>query len=469
MELKEFFRRKPVELILGEETGTKELSLRRRLGAFDLVAMGIGAIIGTGIFVLTGVAAAGYAGPGAVLSFVLAGVASGLAALVYAELASTVPVAGSAYVYSYAGLGEIIAWVIGWDLILEYSVAAGAVSIGWSGYLVNLLQAAGIRLPARITAPPALGGLVNLPAVLVIALIAVVLILGTKKSSIVNGIIVLVKLAAIALFILVGALRLDPGLWSPFLPFGLRGVINGAAIVFFAYIGFDAVATAAEEVRDPGRDLPLGILGSLGISSLLYATVALVLTGLVSYRLLNVPSPLGFALLQAGLPWAASVISVGALTGLGSVILVSIFAQSRVFFAMARDGLLPFKMAALHKRYQTPYQIIAITALLVALVGGFLPIGLVAELANIGTLAAFILVSAGVIILRYKQPGLKRPFRVPLFPFLPLVSAFLSLYLMLHLPRTTWIRFALWLALGILVYLFYGARHSRLRRKHARG
>lgn len=465
MDIRSYFRRKPVERILHEETGTREHSLKRRLGAFDLVAMGIGAIIGTGIFVLTGVAAANYAGPGAVLSFVLAGVASGLAALVYAELASTVPVAGSAYVYSYAGLGEIMAWIIGWDLILEYTVAAGAVSIGWSGYLVNLLQAAGVTLPASITAPPAAGGIINLPAVLIVVLIAVVLILGTKKSSIFNGIIVLVKLAAIALFVLVGATRLNPALWSPFLPFGFTGVVNGAAIVFFAYIGFDAVATAAEEVRNPGRDLPLGILGSLGISGLLYAVVALVLTGLVSYRLLNVPSPLSFALLQIGLPWAASAISVGALTGLSSVILVSIFGQSRVFFAMARDGLLPFKLARLHQRFKTPYLIIAVTAVMVSLIGGFLPIGIVAELANIGTLAAFVMVSIGVIILRYKQPALERPFRVPLFPFLPIISALLSLYLIAHLPRTTWIRFAIWLGLGIAIYFSYSTRHSRLMRE----
>ncbi|MEW5783852.1 MAG: amino acid permease [Bacillota bacterium] len=460
-----YFRRKPVDRILYEETGTQERSLKRRLGAVDLVSMGIGAIIGTGIFVLTGVAAANYAGPGAVLSFVLAGAAAALAALVYAELASTVPVAGSAYVYSYAGLGEIIAWIIGWDLILEYTVAAGAVAIGWSGYFVNLLQAIGIFLPRALTAPPALGGVINLPAVLIVVLVSIVLVLGTKRSALVNSIIVLIKLAAVVLFIVVGATRIDPGLWSPFLPFGLPGVVNGAAIVFFAYIGFDAVSTAAEEVRNPGRDLPLGILGSLAVSSLLYTVVALVLTGMVSYRLLNVPSPLSFALLSTGLPWVASIISVGALTGLSSVILVSIFGQSRVFFAMSRDGLLPFKLARLHHRFNTPYLIIIVTAVLVSLIGGLLPLNLVAELANIGTLAAFIVVSIGVIILRIKQPDLKRPFRVPLFPYLPLASAALSFYLILHLPVITLVRFSIWLILGAVFYFFYSIRHSRLAKQ----
>lgn len=457
-----FFRRKSIDQILYHETGSKKLSLKRRLGTFDLVTMGIGAIIGTGIFVLTGVAAARYAGPGAALSFVLAGIASALAALVYAELASTVPVAGSAYVYSYAGLGEIVAWIIGWDLILEYIVAAGAVSIGWSGYLVNLLEAAGIKLPVSITAPPSQGGVCNLPAVGIVSLIATVLVLGTRRSALVNNIIVIIKLSVIVLFIVVGSLRLNPDLWVPFLPFGFRGVIRGAAIVFFAYIGFDAVSTAAEEVRNPGRDLPVGVLGSLAVSSALYILVALVLTGIVSFRFLDVPSPLSFALLQLGLSWVSGIISVGALAGLSSVILVSIFGQSRVFFAMARDGLLPFGLARLHPRFKSPYLIIIITSAMVAVIGGFLPLGVVAELANIGTLAAFFIVSIGVIVLRYKQPHLSRPFKLPLFPLLPVLSATVSLYLMLQLPRITWLRFASWLLLGIIVYLLYSFRSSRL-------
>lgn len=465
MNVHSFFRRKTIEQILFEETGSKKISLKRRLRSFDLVTMGIGAIIGTGIFVLTGVASARYAGPGSVLSFILAGVASAMAALVYAELASTVPVAGSAYVYSYASLGEIIAWIIGWDLILEYTVAAGAVSIGWSGYLVNLVQAAGIDLPVILTAPPSQGGIVNLPAVIIVGIIAVILVLGTRNSAFVNNIIVLIKLGVIVLFILVGALKINPDLWVPFLPFGFQGVITGAAIVFFAYIGFDAVSTAAEEVQNPGSDLPRGILGSLIVSSILYVMVALILTGLVSYRFLDVPSPLSFAMLKIGFPWVSGIISVGALTGLSSVILVSIFGQSRIFFAMARDGLLPFKFSRLHSRFQSPYIIIILTALMVALIGGFLPLGIVAELANIGTLTAFIMVSVGIIILRYKQPELVRPFKVPFFPVLPVLSALISLYLALHLPRITWIRFISWLVAGIIIYFLYSFRSSRLAKR----
>jgi APA family basic amino acid/polyamine antiporter len=462
MRADDFLRRKPVDRIFQEEKASRDRGLRRRLGALDLTTMGIGAIIGTGIFVLTGVTAARFAGPAAVISFLLAGIAAALAALVYAELAAMVPVAGSAYVYSYASLGEFVAWIVGWDLILEYTVAAAAVAIGWSGYLVNLLESAGVTLPAALTAPPAMGGVVNLPALVVVGLVAGVLILGTRESAIANNVIVLVKLGAILLFLFVGALRLDPGLWVPFAPFGIQGVVTGAAIVFFAYIGFDAISTAAEEVKNPGRDLPLGILGSLAVSSILYVMVALTLTGLVSYRFLNVASPLSFALLQVGAPWASAAISVGALVGLSSVILVNIFGQSRVFFAMSRDGLLPPCFVRLHPRYGTPHVIILLTASLVALIGGLLPVGLVAELANIGTLGAFVLVSVGVIVLRYTHPELPRPFRVPLFPAVPILSGATSIYLMLNLPAHTWVRFLAWLTVGLIVYVVYGYRRSRL-------
>lgn len=427
--------------------------------------MGIGAIIGTGIFVLTGVAAARFAGPAAVLSFLLAGAASALAALVYTELAAMVPVAGSAYVYSYASLGEFVAWIIGWDLILEYTVAAGAVSIGWSGYLVNLVDAAGLSLPPSLTSPPALGGVINLPAILVVAAVGGVLVLGTRQTAVLNNIVVLVKISAILIFILVGALRINPHFWVPFAPYGVGGIIRGASIVFFAYIGFDAISTAAEEVKEPGRDLPLGILSSLLVSSSLYILVVLVLTGIVSYRLLNVPSPLSFALLEVGLPWVSAAISVGALVGLTSVVLVDIFGQSRVFFAMARDGLLPQRFTRLHPRHRTPHLIILLTTALVALIAGFLPVALVAELANIGTLGAFVLVSIGVIVLRYTHPELPRPFKVPLFPAVPVLSACVSLYLMLNLPQRTWVRFIAWLVVGIIVYLAYGQRQSHLARK----
>lgn len=454
-------RTKPVHLLI-KQSKREDRSLRRHLGALDLTTLGIGAIIGTGIFVLTGVAAARHAGPGVVLSFLLAGVASTFAALVYAELAAMVPVAGSAYTYSYAALGELLAWIIGWDLILEYSVAAGAVSIGWSGYLVDFARAAGLALPTWAVAPPAQGGVINLPAVLVVLAIAALLIGGTRQSASFNSIVVAIKIFVVLLFLAVGATHVRPALWRPFLPFGLDGVTAGAAIIFFAYIGFDAVSTAAEEVRQPARDLPIGIIASLAISSVLYIAVSGVLTGMVDYRRLDTASPLAFALLEVGARTASGFIAVGGLAGLTSVLLVQIFGQSRVFFAMARDGLLPPVFARVHSRWRTPFIITGLTALGVAAVGGFLPIGVVAELANIGTLTAFVLVSIGVMVLRYTAPDLKRPFRTPLFPLIPVLSILSSIYLMLNLPSLTWIRFAVWLGIGLLIYFLYGYRHSTL-------
>lgn len=452
------FRVKSLDEIMAEH---ERRGLRRRLGPFDLVFLGVGAIIGTGIFVLTGVAASRFAGPGVIISFVLAGAASALAALVYAELASMVPVAGSAYTYAYAGLGELVAWVIGWDLILEYIVAAGAVAIGWSGYLASFLEAAGLSVPAWMSAPPGNGGVVNLLALPVVLFVAAFLTWGTRLSATANNVVVLVKLAAVVAFLVVGARRVDPSLWFPMFPYGLGGVITGASIVFFAYIGFDAVSTAAEEVTNPRRDLPRGILGSLAVSASLYVGVAAVLTGLVSWRELDVPSPLAFALARHGLPWASAVISLGAIAGLTSVIIVNMFGQTRVFFAMARDGLLPRWFSRLHPRYHTPAVATWFTAAAVFAIAGFLPIGLVAELANIGTLAAFVLVSLGVIVLRRVRPDQPRPFRVPLFPWTPLAAMASSLYLMANLPRTTWLRFIVWLAAGLLVYFLYGRHASR--------
>lgn len=453
-----------MEAVLAEE---QREGLRRRLGPLDLVFLGVGAIIGTGIFVLTGVAAARYAGPGVVLSFVLAGVASALAALVYAELASMVPVAGSAYTYSYASLGEVVAWIIGWDLILEYTVAAGAVAIGWAGYLASLLQAAGLAVPQWLAAPPGAGGFINLLALPVVLAVAAFLTYGTRESATANTAVVLVKLAVIGVFLFLGLKRIDPGLWRPLLPYGVGGVMTGASIVFFAYIGFDAVSTAAEEVKNPRRDLPRGILGALALSTALYVAVAAVLTGLVSYRELNVPSPLAYALVRHGLPWASALVSVGALAGLTSVILVDIFGQTRVFFAMARDGLLPHWLARLHPRYRTPALTTWLTAAAVFGIAAFLPIGFVAEMANIGTLAAFVLVSLGVIILRQLKPDQPRPFKVPFYPWTPLLSLVFSLYLMLNLPALTWVRFAVWLVVGLIIYLAYGHRASRLAEQRA--
>lgn len=451
--------RKSAEATL-KDGAYKKTKLKRNLGAVDLTALGIGAIIGTGIFVLTGVAAARYAGPAVVLSFIVSGIASGLAALSYAELASMVPVAGSAYTYSYVALGEIIAWIIGWDLILEYAVSAGAVAIGWSGYFTDLLKAIGIVLPRWATSSPLMGGVINLPAGLITAIITSLLVFSTRESSHANKFIVAIKLLAVLLFIGIGAFHVKPSNWVPFAPNGWSGIMTGSAIVFFAYIGFDAVSTAAEEVRNPQRDLPTGIIASLGISTILYIIVAGLLTGMVSFKRLDTPAPVAFALLEVGVPWGAAAISVGALAGLTSVLLVTIFAQSRIFFAMSRDGLLPHVFSRVHAKFGTPYIITIVTGTVVALIGMVLPIGMVAELANIGTLTAFILVSIGIMILRKTQPNLRRPFKTPLVPFTPILTIVFCAYLIVSLPRVTWIRFVVWLATGFMVYFFYGRHRS---------
>ncbi|HEX6988845.1 MAG TPA: amino acid permease [Bacillota bacterium] len=443
------------------DRSTKHGDLRRSLGWLDLTGLGIGAIIGTGIFVLTGVVAATRAGPAVVISFALSGLAAGLTALVYAELAAMVPVSGSAYTYAYAALGEIFAWVIGWDLILEYIVAASAVAIGWAGYAVDLLASLGITLPQAWTAPPALGGIINIPALAIVAMITGLLNLGTRESASVNRTIVAVKLAVILLFIAVGASRVRAANWTPFLPFGWNGVLGGAAIIFFAYIGFDAVSTAAEEVKRPQRDLPLGILLALGISTILYLVTSLVLTGMVPYTELNTPSPIAHALLLRGARWATAFVSVGALAGLTSVLLVQIYGQTRIFFTMARDGLFPAGLARLSARSQTPTFLTMLTGGVIALLAGLTPIAVVAELANIGTLAAFVIVSIGVIVLRRTAPQRPRPFRAPGMPWTALAAAGASLYLMSRLPTLTWIRFAVWLGLGLTIYALYGYRHSR--------
>lgn len=453
---------KPVEDLVREARagGTR---LKRSLGSLDLTALGVGAIIGTGIFVLTGVAAARYAGPAVLLSFVIAGLASAFAALVYAELASMVPVAGSAYTYSYAALGELIAWIIGWDLVLEYTVAAGAVAIGWSSYVVDLLKSLALTLPRWATAPPAEGGIINLPGVVIVAFLTSLLVAGTRESASFNRIIVLIKVAVVLLFLAVGIPRVQPVNWIPFIPFGWGGIMRGAAIVFFAYIGFDAVSTAAEEVRNPQRDLPIGILASLAIATLLYMAVSATLTGMVPYPRLATASPVATALIMVGQRAVAAVVSAGAITGLTSVILVNIFGQSRVFFAMSRDGLLPPFFSLVHPRFKSPYLITIMTGVAVAAIAAFLPIGMVAELANIGTLAAFVLVSLGVLVLRYRAPHLPRPFKVPFVPVTPFLAIAFSTYLAASLPRLTWIRFSIWLGLGLVIYFAYSRHHSKLR------
>lgn len=456
------WRVKPMDTIL-KESDQPEHGLKRTLGPISITAMGVGAIVGTGIFVLTGVAAARYAGPGLILSFVVAGIVSGLAAICYAEFASSVPIAGSAYTYSYATLGELIAWIIGWDLILEYAVGAAAVSIGWSGYFTDLLKAIGIVLPVSLTASPFAGGIINLPAFLIILLITVLLVLGTSESSRVNNVIVTIKILVILFFIVIGVGHVNPANWHPFLPFGVAGIFNGASIIFFAYIGFDQISTSAEEARNPARDLPLGIILSLLVCTVLYIVVTAVLTGIISYTKLNVASPVSYALIASGLKVAGSIIAIGAICGLTTVLLVLLYGQSRIFFSMARDGLLPGLFSRIHPRFRTPYLSSIIVGIVVALVAGLTPIDVVAELTNIGTLAAFVLVAIGVLILRRTQPNLRRVFRVPLVPYIPILSVIASFVLIVSLPWVTILRFIIWLIIGLLVYYLYGRYHSRLR------
>jgi len=455
-------RTKPIEASLKEASEEGDKSLGRNMTALDLTALGVGAIIGTGIFVLTGVAAAKYAGPALIISFVISAIVAALAALSYAELASMVPVAGSAYAYTYTSIGEIIAWIIGWNLVLEYLVAAGAVAVGWSAYFTDLLKSIGISIPEKISSSPFQGGLFNLPAVLITLIVTFIAILGTKSSAKVTKVVVAVKLAVVLLFIAIGIFRIKPSNWIPFTPFGFPGIMHGAAIVFFAYIGFDAVSTAAEEVRNPGRDLPKGIIYSLLISTILYILVAGILTGMMKYSALDTPSPISEALLSAGINWASAFISIGAIAGLTSVLLAMIFAQSRIFFAMSRDGLLPSIFTIVHAKFGTPWLDTVIVGSAVSIIAAFFPVDLIAQMANIGTLSALAIVSAGVIILRKKRPDMKRPFKMPWVPVLPGLSVISCIYLMFNLPKITWLRFIVWIAIGLYVYYGYGFSHSRL-------
>lgn len=464
----EVFRRKPVESVISQRLANRR-GLIPTLNAWDLTALGVGAIIGTGIFVLTGVAAANYAGPGVIFSFILAGAVSGLAAIMYTELAAALPVAGSVYTFTYVTMGEIVAWLVGWNLILEYMVAAGAVAIGWSSYVADLLRSLGIYFPPALSSSPLEGGIINAPAIFITLAVTALIIAGTQQSAIVNKIVVTAKLAAIILFLVIGVRHVNAANWSPLLPFGITGVFQGAAIVFFAYIGFDAVATASEEVKNPRRDLPVGIIMSLLISTVLYVGVAVTLTGIVSYTQLNTASPVATALLRVGLPWASALVSVGALAGLTSVLLVAMYGQSRIFFAMARDNLLPPIFDWLHPRLRTPVWDSLIIGVTVAVIGGLLPIRLVAELANIGTLSAFMAASAAVIILRRLSPGLDRPFRVPWMPVIPVITIISAAYLAVNLPLLTWIRFVIWMIIGIVVYFGYGYRRSALAGKETGG
>ncbi|WP_322922230.1 amino acid permease [Paenibacillus campi] len=452
------FRRKPI--------APAEGNLKRVLGPIDLTTLGVGAIIGTGIFVLTGVAAAKYAGPGLVLSFLLAGLVCAFAALCYSEFASSVPASGSAYTYSYTTFGEIIAWILGWDLILEYGFASAAVASGWSGYFQSLISGFGIHLPTALTSAfnPAKGTYFDVIASAITLIIAFLLTRGIKEATRANGVMVAIKLLVVLIFIAVGVFYVQPSNWTPFLPFGWGGVTAGAATVFFAYIGFDAVSTAAEEVKRPQRDLPIGIIASLAICTVLYIIVSLILTGIVPYHMLNVSDPVAYALQYIQMNGLAALISLGAITGITTVLLVMMYGQSRLLYSMSRDGLLSPVFSKISGKSKTPATGTWVASIIIAFFAGFIPLGSLAELTNIGTLFAFTVVSIGVIVLRRTQPDLKRGFRVPFVPVLPILSALGCVYLMLQLQALTWITFFIWLAIGLVIYFAYGRRHSLLGR-----
>ncbi|MET9241968.1 amino acid permease [Nonomuraea sp. NPDC003709] len=479
----DIFRTKSVEQSI-RDTEDPEHQLRKRLTATDLTVFGIGVIVGTGIFVLTGQVAKEVAGPAVALSFVVAGIVCGLAALCYAEFASTIPVAGSAYTFAFATLGEFPAWVIGWDLTLELALAAAVVAVGWSGYFASMLASIGIHLPASIAGE---NPVVNVPAILIVLLLTVILVIGIKVSSRVNLILVITKITVVLLVIVAGLFFVKGANYTPFIPeavstprveglkapliqvlfgvtpvaFGVLGVFSAAAIVFFAFIGFDIVATAAEETIHPQRDVPRGILGSLAICTALYVAVSLVVVGMQRYDRLSTSAPLSDAFTSVGYGWLATIISVGAIAGLTTVVLVLLLGQTRVLFAMCRDGLLPRPLAKVHPQFGTPARLTIIIGVVTMALAGFVSFGELAELVNIGTLFAFVVVSIGVVILRRTRPDLPRAFRAPFVPVLPVLSVLACLYLMLNLPVQTWLRFLIWMIVGVVIYFVYGYRHSR--------
>ena len=495
--------RKPLNLILEEAGEEGECTLKRALGVVNLVTLGIGAIIGAGIFVLTGSAAAQYAGPAIILSFLLAGLGCVFAGLCYAEFASLIPIAGSAYTYGYATLGELFAWIIGWDLILEYGFGAATVASGWSANVILLLQYLHVPLPpeimgtpgtilvrydgiwmpansvpagAAVAALPHATASFNIVAFLAICLVTTILVIGIRESANFNTIVVFVKVGTVLVFIAMAASyvlahpQVASANWHPFIPpntgefgrFGLSGIGRGAAVIFFAYIGFDAVSTAAQEAKDPQKDMPIGILGSLVICTLLYVATAWLLTGVVSYKLLNVAAPVARGMQATGIVWGEYLVLIGTILGLSTVMLVMLLGQSRVFFSMSRDGLLPDWAGRVHPRFRTPYISSITVGLFVAIFASLIPIGILGELVSIGTLLAFVIVCAGVWVLRRRRPDLKRPFKTPLVPIVPILGIIVALYLMVSLPVDTWLRLVVWLVIGLVIYFAYGRKHSRV-------
>ena len=482
-DMSKLFRVKSIDAIIAEsDAGNK---LKRSLSTRNLIALGIGAVIGTGIFVLTGTAAANYAGPALTLSFIISAVGCIMAGLCYAEFAAMIPVAGSAYSYSYATLGEFVAWLIGWDLILEYLFAAGTVSVGWGGYMISFLTDWGIHLPEALTAAPfdyihgqgwvATGKLFNVPAMSILILFSILLLTGIKRSAILNNIIVVTKIIVILLFIAFGVSYIQADNYIPFIPentgdfgfFGWSGILRGAGVIFFAYIGFDAISTTAQEAHNPQKSMPKGILYSLLICMVLYILVTIVLTGMVNYKELDVPAPIAFAIDRAGegLFWLRPFIKVGAIAGLSSVILVMLLAQSRIFYIMSKDGLLPPLFSKVNERYGTPHYSTLLTGLSCTIIAGLLPINVLGELVSIGTLMAFVLVCVSVIVLRITRPDVKRPFRTPLVPVVPALGILICLAQKLALPLDTWIRLFAWMAVGLICYFLYGRKHSKLNVK----